>query len=118
MTVKNTMTQASSTDNFKCGGELIDNGVADIWKDLVSSYPIEEPVLYNVEDGSIDMYWEKRGVYCTLMKTMLQVVTRPISCPKPDEILVDDYELPTDKNEMKKVVYTHIVEALNRQKCI
>lgn len=62
----------------------------------------EEPTLHPVQDGSVDMNWPARGVYCTLEydgAVRLTLVRRPLTRPvAPHDIHVDTVKIfaPSD----------------------
>jgi len=74
----------------------------DVVRQLVIRDGMEEPALYPVENGSIDMVWVTRGTHCTLDAddNVLIVVTKPPPGMAPGpiawgDITVQDFELPT-----------------------
>lgn len=78
-------------------------------KQLVSTFSVDEPILCPVGDGSIDMNWEGQGVYCTLTKGMLQIVTRPLTRPiKPEEIKFDDFDIPEKMEDAKCGIFSPV----------
>lgn len=73
---------------------------------------MEMPRLYPVKDGSIDIIWESRGIYCTLEAEdpVLTVVQRPPGRCSFNDIKITDFNLP--ENETNEFVFHTISKIL------
>lgn len=82
---------------------------------LVRRNGLEEPRLYPVEDGSVDIVWERNGIYGTLNSednTLIVVKKEPFAS-KWGDMLVQDYVLPDRQSEKNEAVYRTLLSYLS-----
>jgi hypothetical protein len=82
---------------------------------LVRRNDVEEPRLYPVEDGSIDLVWERKGLHCTMdvEGNALIVCKKEPFASKWGDILVQDYLMPDKQAERNDFVYRTLLSYLS-----